>query len=119
MADKLEITMTDKGTSVKCPALYRVYVPTVSCVSDRSSCDHYIDLETSRRGRKHYIVCNYREKPRGRTRSIFGHGKAITPKELMIQKGEGLEWLEGELGADVRNLEEIRRKLMEKARRQS
>jgi hypothetical protein len=35
----------------------------------------------------------------------------------MIQKGENVKWLEQELGADVKNLNEIRRKLMEKARR--
>ena len=118
MADKLEITMTNKGTSVKCPALYRVYVPTVSCVNERSHCDFYCDLVPSRRGTKHYIICKYREKPSARTRSVFGHGKAITPSELMIQKGENYEWLEKELGVDVENLSEIYRKLMEKARRQ-
>ena len=118
MADKLEIFMSKKGVSVKCPAI-RDTVATVSCVNDRSHCDHYCDLVTSRRGTKHYIICRYREKPRGRTRSIFGHGKSITPKELMVGKGENYEWLEKELGADVRNLSEIRRKLMDKARRQS
>lgn len=117
MADKLEIIITSKGTSVRCPALYKVDVPTVSCVNNRSSCDFYCDLETNRRGTRHWIVCRYREKASPRTRSIFGHGKAITPKELMITKGEDLEWLEKELGADVNNLKEIRRKLMEKARR--
>lgn len=117
MADKLEITMTEKGTSVKCPALYKVYVPTVSCVNERSHCDFYCDLETNRRHTRHFIICKYREEPSKRTRSIFGHGKAITPKQLMIEKGEGVEWLEAELGADVKNLQEITRKLMEKARR--
>lgn len=119
MADKLEIIITDKGTSVRCPALYKTDVPTVSCVNDRSHCDFYCDLQTNRRGTRHFIICKYREKASPRTRSIFGHGKAITPKELMITKGENLEWLENELGVDVKNLQEISRKLMEKARRQS
>lgn len=118
MADKLEIFIGTKGTSVYCPALYKTDVPTISCVNERSSCDLYCDLITNRRGTKHFILCRYRERISPRTRSIFGYGKAITPKELMITKGEDLEWLEKELGEDVSNLKEIRRKLMDKARRE-
>lgn len=119
MADKLEIFMTVKGTSVRCPALYRrIPVPTLSCVNERSHCDFYCDLETNRRGTKHYIICSYREKPSAGTRSVFGHGKSVTPKQLMIKKGENYEWLEKELGVDVKELGDIHRKLMEKARRQ-
>lgn len=120
MADRLEITITIKGTSVECPALFRqIFVPTLSCVNGQGSCDHYVDLESNSRGTKHWIVCKYREKPRGRTKRIFGYGKSITPKEVMIEKGENLKWLEEELGGDVKELAEIRRKLMDKARRQS
>lgn len=118
MADKLEIFMTVKGTSVRCPALYRrIPVPTISCVNNRSSCDFYCDLETNRKRTRHYIICKYREKPSARTHSVFGYGKAITPKEMMIKKGENWKWLEEHLEGDSVELDDIYRKLMEKARR--
>lgn len=118
MADKLLIFMTAKGTSVRCPALYRrVPVPTVSCVNNRSHCDFYCDVETSRRGTKHFIICKYREKPSARSHSVFGYGKASTPKEMMVEKGENWKWLEEHLEGHSGELDDIARKLMEKARR--
>ena len=117
MSRTLEIFMSHKGTSVKCPALRGQIVPTISCVNEIHHCDCYADLMTGRRG-KHYIVCIYDEK---RARPlIFGRGLSrTTPTDrIMIQEGKDRKFLREYLQSDTSEIEKIKRKLMEKARRQ-
>ena len=116
MSRKLEIFMSHKGTSVKCPALRGQVIPTISCVNEIHHCDCYADLATGRRG-KHYVICTYDEK---RARPlVFGRGRSRgTPTDrIVIKEGKDRKFLREYLQGDASELERIRKKLVEQARR--
>lgn len=116
MSRKLEIFMSHKGTSVKCPALHGQIVPTISCVNNIHHCDCYADLVIGRRD-KHFVICTYDE--RHARPLVFGRGLSrTTPTErIMIQEGKDRKFLREYLSGDASEIQKIKKKLIEQARR--